>query len=145
MKQSRQAFLEGSRVYLALQIAGAYTIGWLVPLIADLLLSVPLGLATLAGTLEPMAEMLRLTHICGCWIVAVVAGAYPTARFAGSKPIPSAIAAALGGMSALIAPFLFYGLPFPLLASFWMEGLMLGVWLPLAIMLFAANGRSSPL
>lgn len=118
------------RFALALQLTCAYTAGCLLPYGASLLLDI-------LPANESSPHALRSLAWLAAWVLSVGLAAYLIARLARRWVRVSAIAAALGGLSALVAPFLVYGFPWWLLVRLWPEAALLCLALPLAITLFA--------
>ena len=89
------------------------------------------------ATLPPrsLAWLLVWTPLIG--VVAWLAAAFSRQRIEAV-----ALAAALGGLSALVAPFPVYGRPWRMLPALWPEAVLLGVVMPLAIVLAARRRRA---
>jgi len=118
-----------------LQLVGALAVGWLVPYAANLLLGLWPAPAVPLHAPRSLAWLL-------VWAPSVALVAWLAAGFTRRRIEAVALAAALGGLSALVAPFPVYGLPWRLLASLWPEAVLLGVVMPLAIVLFARRRRA---
>jgi len=118
-----------------LQLACTAAIGWLVPYAANLLLGLWPAPAAPLHAPRSLAWVLVWTPSIG--LVAWLAAAFSRQRIEAL-----ALAAALGGLSALVAPFPVYGLPWRMLPALWPEAVLLGVAMPLAIVLFARRRRA---
>jgi hypothetical protein len=123
------------RFTLMLQLACAIAVGWLVPYLANLLLGLWPAPAAPLHAPRSLAWLLVWTPLIG--VVAWLA-----ATFSRQRIEVVALAAALGGLSALVAPFPVYGLPWCMLPALWPEAALLGVVMPLAIVLFARRQRA---
>jgi hypothetical protein len=121
-----------SRFAPALELACVYGVGWLLPFGANLILGLLPADASRLYAPHPLAWL-------AVWVMSVGVAAYLVARFARWRVGASAFAAALGGLSALVAPFLVYGLPWRLILGLWPELALLGLALPFSIALIARH------
>lgn len=96
----------GGRVRIGLQFALAFLLGATLPYAGNLLASFGSDMLFLSrgGTGE-------MAMLFACWAIALFVSAWLAAKF--SRPYVSATAAVatLGGLSALVAPFVWYDLP----------------------------------
>jgi hypothetical protein len=116
----------------ALRALSACVLGWLIAFAASVLTNFLIRITSPAET-QSLGWVLTGTG----WIATVSVGACVLAIAGKRHAAIVAIAAALGGVSALFAPLVVYGLPLGLAATFWFEAFMLGFFLPVAIIALA--------